>query len=255
MLRPLPLVLLASALVGGCGDAPPAPGPVGSEAAVHTRRAAPAVSVRTEAGPVPLASLRGQTVVLLLAPPGHAAWTVLDEVRPDLEASGAVVLTEVVDGGPTGAAQAFGYRDAPLAVVVDGEGDVRGEGAPTSGDDLFALAAPVLAEAEVARTVSWEGAHTLGDLVAAGGMVVDLGTNGPAHALRLPLRALEATSLPADLGTPLAFTGPDAAEAASRSVAWGYVSVYVAEASGALVPVEAPRPPLPRPGRSGGVRG
>lgn len=204
---------------------------------------------------MPLASYRGQTVVLLLAPPGHAAWTALDEVRADLEASGAVVLSEVVDTDRTDVARAFGYRDAPLAVVVDGEGDVRGEGAPASGDDLFALAAPVLAEAEVARTVSWEGARTLDDLVAAGGVVVDLGTDGPPHALRLPLDRLEAMSLPADLGTPLAFTGPDAAEAASRAAGWGYVSIYVAEASGALAPVEADPPPLPRPGRSGGVRG
>ena len=253
---PTPRLLVLAAVLAACGDAPPGLPAGAVESAVRAREAAPDVAVLTDAGPAPLAGYRGRTVVLLLAPPGHDAWAALDEARADLEASGAVVLAEPVGQALTEAARALGYAGAPLAVVVDGEGVLRGRTAPRSGDDLFALAAPVLAEAEVAQTVSWEGADTLDDLVAAGGVVVDLGEDGPPHALRLPLAELEAQSLPADLGTPLAFVGPDAAEAASRAAGWGYVSVYEAGPSGALrAVVAAPPAPSAWQPRSGGVRG
>lgn len=265
--RPALALLLAAAL-GGCqaaahdpaADAAPddlatdAPALVGAPG----RTAAPDVDVVTEEGPAPLAGLRGRTVVLFFAPPGDAAAAaVLDDARDDLTASGALVLAEAVGPRPSAAAEAFGYSGRPLAVVVDAEGDVRGAGLPASGDDLFALAAPTLAEAEISRTVAWGGADTLDDLVADGGLVVYAGPDAPDApvALHLPLSGFEANNLPADLGTPLAFTGPDAAEAADLAAGWGYAAVFVADDSGALAAVEATPPPAAEPHRPGTARG
>ena len=57
-------------------------------------------------------------------------------------------------------------------------------------------------------------------------------------------------------GTPLAFVGPDAAEAAERATRWGYAAVFVADAAGDLAPVEPELiPETDRPIRTGGVRG
>lgn len=250
-------VLLAAFALVACGGPVEPPPATAAGARAPAWRAAPAVVVRTAAGPVALVDHPGRPVVLLLAPPGDAVWAALDSVRADLESNGAVVLTEAVADGSE-AADAFGYAGAPVAAVVDGEGRLRGTGRARSGDDLFALAAPVLAEVEIARTVSWRGADTLDDLLAAGGVAVDLGADGgpgrPPHALRLALSDLGPTALPADLGTPLAFLGADAAEGAGRAVSWGYVSVYVAEPSGTLRAVEAPPPPA-RLRQSSAVRG
>lgn len=257
MPTPRPLLFLSlAAVLGGCGvdaaDVPTADARVGAPA----RTPAPAVTVRTDAGAVPLASYAGQTVVLLFATASaHDAWAALEEARADLEVSGAVVLADTVDGRPSATARAFGYDGAPLAVVVDGEGDLRGRTSPRSSGDLFALAAPVLAEAEVSRSVAWGGAESLDELVQAGGVVVSLDGGAPApHALRLALVDLRPQDLPADLGTPLAFTGLDAAEAAARAVSWGYAAVFVTEPAGTLVAVEAPAP-RPSPTRPGGARG
>lgn len=256
--RPLLLLSLAAAL-GGCGvDAADVPA-VDDRAAIGApaRTPAPAVTVLSDGGAVPLASYSGRTVVLQFAAADDtAAWAALDEVRLDLEASGAVVLAEAVDGRPSDTATAFGYDGGRLAVVIDGEGDLRGRTSPLSGDDLYALAAPVLSEAEIARSVTWEGAESLEDLVLAGGVVVDLGgaTSAAAHALRVTLGDLRPESLPADLGTPLAFVGSDATAGAERAVSWGYAAVFVAEPSGVLLAVE-PTTPAPPPLGSGGARG
>ncbi len=228
-------------------------------AAATARAAAPAVVVHTERGPVHLPSLQGSPVVLHFAEASDAAaWAALADAAADLEASGAVVLAVRTDGPDAPAAEAFGYEGRPLTVVVDGEGTVRGRVEPVSGDDVFALAAPVLAEADLAQTVSWPGARTLDALVASGGVVVDLGP-GPAsvpNALRLTPDALSLDALPADLGTPLAFVGETAADAARQATEWGYAAVFVAAPDGALTEV-APAPPPADGGRRqrDGVRG
>jgi hypothetical protein len=142
-----------------------------------------------------------------------------------------------------------------------GVGAVRARATPRSGDDLFALASPVLAEADLAQTVSWQGADTLDRLIEAGGVVVDVSEPGdphvaPPHALHVAADTLAALDLPADLGTPIAFVGPEAGEAAERATRWGYVSVYRADADGSLTAVAPdPLPAVDRPARSGGVRG
>ncbi|WP_420454838.1 redoxin domain-containing protein [Rubrivirga sp.] len=251
------LGLLGSLLaLAACGPDPSAPD---ATVVQPTREAAPAVVLPTAEGPVDLASLAGRPVVLHFAAADDAeAWAALADALGDLEAAGAAVVAVSVDGAEDEAARAFGYDGAALAVVVDGEGTVRGRALPHSGDDLFALASPVLAEADVAATVSWPDPETLDALVALGGVVVDLserGSPGVPHALRVAADTLAALDLPADLGTPLAFVGPDAAEAASRATRWGYVAVFVADADGTITAVEPAPVARDRPLRSGGVRG
>ena len=265
-----PAFLAALLTLAACGTDPAPDAPIGEPAAVvpgtpgglAARPRAPRVTLPTADGPVDLATLAGRPIVLHFAPADDAdAWAALADALGDLEASGATVVAVTVDGAETEAAAAFGYAGDALAVVVDGEGAVRGRANPRTGDDLFALASPVLAEADVAATVSWPGAETLDGLVAAGGVVVDVSEPGdpdiaPPHALHVAADTLAALDLPADLGTPLAFVGPEANEAASRATRWGYVSVYVADADGSLSDVAArPRPGTDRPIRRGGVRG
>ena len=247
------LALLLSALV-----ALPACGPSSADAPV--REAAPSVTLLTADGPVDLASLVGRPVVLHFATADDDdAWASLADALADLEAAGAAVVAVTVDGAEDKAARAFGYDGTALAVVVDGEGTVRGRMTPRSGDDLFALAGPVLAEVDLASTVSWEGADTLDALIEAGGVVVDVSEAGDPVLdadLHIAADTLAARDLPADLGTPLAFVGPDAAEAAERATRWGYAAVFVADAEGDLTPVEPEiRPATDRPIRTGGVRG
>ena len=254
MPRRLRALLLGAVLAGGplVGCAPETEAP---EAATL----APAVTLDTEAGPVHLADLVGKPVVVQLAPADDVgAWAALADALEDLEASGAVVVAVETDGADPEVAKAFGFDGTALAVVVDGAGTVRGRTAPTSGDALFAMAGPVLAEADVAESVSWPGADSLAKLVEAGGVAVTLDAEaaGPAHTLRLDAATFTAEDLPADLGTPLAFLGPEAETAAQQAASWGYAAVFVADDSGALSSVETA--PLPAPTgspRSGGVRG
>ena len=246
------LRLLASLGLLGLAACAPEPAPA-DPAAPAARESAPAVVVPTADGPVDLAALAGHPVVLQFAEAGDAdAWAALGDALADLEAAGATVIAVTVDGAQADAAAAFGYTGAPLAVVVDGEGAVRGRGAPTTGDVLFALASPVLAEADVAATVEWQGAASLDALVAAGGLVVatEASVQAPRHALVIAPDTLAALDLPADLGTPIAFVGPDARDGAEAATRWGYAAVFVADADGALEPAA----PTNRR-RRGGVRG
>ena len=256
------LVLLAAALgVAGCGSDPAAT-PTEQAASRAERSPAPRVAVPTADGPVELAALQGRPVVIQFAPSGDtAAWAALADALGDLEAAGATVLSVTVDGAEA-QARAFGYDGVPLAVVVDGEGTIRGRGNPSSGDALFALAGPVLAEADIAETVQWRGADTLDQLTDAGGVVVSaLGrVAGVEAVLQIDPDRYAAQDLPADLGTPLAFAGPDAAEYAGQAAGWGYVAVFVADDRGALTPVAAELPRgIEAPGdakpRRRGVRG
>lgn len=241
-------VALCSVLAGGCGAGE------AEVTAVVAYGGAPAVVLHSVDGPVSLDAFAGRPVVVHLAASGEAAaWAVLAEVSDDLEASGAVVVAVVVDGPGDEATAAMGYRGAPLAVVVDGEGTVRGHVAPTSGDAVFEAAVPVLAEYDLSQSVAWPGADTLDDLVRAGGVVVDLGAaSAPPNALALDADVLAADDLPADLGTPLAFVGPDADRTAERAAGWGYAAAYAVAEDGRLVPAA---PPPPRPAVAGGVRG
>ncbi len=255
-------VLLAAVLgVAGCGPGPATP-PDGQAASRTERSPAPRVAVPTDKGPVELATLQGRPVVIQFGASGDAAaWAALADALGDLEAAGATVLSVTVDGAEA-QARAFGYDGVPLAVVVDGEGTIRGRGAPSSGDALFALAGPVLAEADVAETVQWRGADTLDQLTDAGGVVVTtLGQiSGVEAVLQIDPDGYSALDLPADLGTPLAFAGPDAPGYAGQAAGWGYVSVYVSDDRGALTSVEAELPRgIEAPGdskpRRRGVRG
>lgn len=240
-------------LLTGLAACAPEPSPTLS----HDWAPAPHVAVPTADGPVDLTALAGSPVVIQFAAAGDAgAWAALDDAVHDLEAAGATVLTVTVDGAETEAATAFGYAGVPLAVVVDGEGTVRGRTHPDTGDALFAMAGPVLAEADVAATVEWRGAETVDALVQSGGVVVSAEPVPGAPALLIDPDAFSAQDLPADLGTPLAFVGHAAAASAASAAGWGYVSVFVAGAGGALTPVAGELPPgLDEPRRQRGVRG
>lgn len=245
-------LLVACGVLTACEpSAPPAALATGPERA-------PSVLVPTHDGPVNLAAFAGRPVVVQFAPADDAtAWAALNDALGDLEAAGATVLAVTVNGAEEEAAAAFGYDGDPLAVVVDGEGVLRGRANPLTGDDLFLLAAPVLAEADLAATVEWRGAGTLAELVAAGGLIIDGSDGRPTPGtLMIAADTLSAQDLPADLGTPMAFRGPDADLAAGAAASWGYVSVYIADAEGRLEPVVAAPPRSVRgPRRTGGVRG
>lgn len=253
---PVRFVLLALVVgVAGCAsDSTPS-----ASAEVSTERLpAPHVAVQTNEGPVELSTLQGRPVVIQFAPSDDTqAWAALADALADLEAAGATVLSVTVDGAEE-QARAFGYDGVPLAVVVDGEGTIRGRTHPVSGDALFALAGPVLAEADIMGTVEWQGADTLDQLTEAGGVVVAsvARIDGVNAVLHIDPDVYSAQDLPADLGTPLAFAGPDASVHATKAAGWGYVSVFVADSQGALSPVEAelPRGMDRTPGRRG-VRG
>lgn len=251
-MRPLVLLLLLT-VVAGCREAEPGP-----PAATTVRAAAPTVIVHTDEGPVHLSSLHGSTVVLQFANAADAdAWAALADAVGDLEASGAIVLAVEADGPGAVEAEAFGYDGHPLTVVVDGEGTIRGRTEPTSGDAVFELAAPVLAEADLAQTVAWPGAETIEALVSAGGVIVDLGAEAGAfpNALRLLPEDPTLDALPADLGTPLAFVGATAEDVARQAVERGYAAVFVAAPDGVLTEIMPERPPAGAWQPSGGVRG
>lgn len=258
-----PLLLAALLALAACGGETAAPETAAPETPAYAERPrAPRVVLSSTDGPVDLGALAGHPVVVHLAPSDALeAWAAFEDAALDLEAAGATVVAVAVPTEAPDAVEALGYDGVPLALVIDGEGVVRGRGSGLSGDALFALASPVLAEADLASTVSFRGVGTLEALVAAGGMVVDVSEPGdpdvaPPHAVRIAADTLEALDLPADLGTPIAFVGPDAAEAAERTARWGYVTVYRAGADGALEPVRTPPRPgaVPR-GRAGGARG
>ncbi|MEM0962640.1 MAG: hypothetical protein AAGK21_08915 [Bacteroidota bacterium] len=250
---PARALVLLSTLLAACGTKPVPDGPTGAVAAERV----PNVVVPTDAGLVDIASLAGQPVVLQFAEPGDPAWDDLADALADLEAAGATVLSVPVDGVEREAAEAFGFEGPALAVVVDGEGTVRGRTETPSGEDLFALASPVLAEADIAETVAWQGAHTLDALVGAGGLIVQVGEEASLRlSLHIAADTLTAADLPADLGTPLAFVGQDAEDAAQSALRWGYAAVYVADDEETLTEVRRAPPTPPSPARrSGGARG
>lgn len=258
MAAPARLVLAVSlvALLAGCvGDA-------GPEAMAE----APDVTIAGARGPFHLGAMRGRPVVLQFAPADSLdAWAALADAHRNLEASGAVVFGVATDGlapespynvgtDPDGkAATAFGYRGAPLAVVIDPSGRIRGHVAPRHASDLYALTAPVLVEMEDARGVTSPAEAAA--LRRASTVIVDL----RPHALRraegaLPYAlvadpaTLAAIDLPADLALPIVLVGPAAEGLAASVVGWGYGDVQViADADGLLLDPAAPPIPDPPP--------
>ncbi len=254
-------LMIAALCVAGCAPdaSPPASGAPSADGTPSTDRApAPRVSVQTSKGPVELSTLQGRPIVIQFASSDDTdAWAALADALGDLEAAGATVLSVTTDGAEE-QARAFGYDGVSMAVVVDGEGTIRGRARPASGDALFALASPVLAEIDVMETVEWRGADTLDQLTEAGGVVVAsvARIDGVAAVLQIDEDLFAAHDLPADLGTPLAFAGPGAQAHAEQAAGWGYVSVFVADAGGNLSPVEAELPNrMERTSGRRGVRG
>ena len=202
---------------------------------------------------VTLASLRGRTVLLHFADAASPTWSDLQEAFPDLEAEGATVVGIVTDDGalPTVAfatthgdelATLFDVGDDPTAVVVDPEGWVRGRQLVNGADAFFALAAPVLLEADGAGTpvsvpetdAARLDAESLASLARAGAALIDVRPDDAREAdgwvplaLPCPLADLSPRELPADLAATLVFLGPEAGTAADLAVGWGYSSVIV----------------------------
>ena len=270
--RPVAVLVLAVAFAAGAlaGCAPSAP-PVGG--------AAPAVTVETPSGPLRLADLRGQQVVLQFAPADSLdAWAALAAAAADLTAEGALVVGVATDGAPPespfrtardaggAAAAAFGYTGVPLAVVIDRAGVLRGLAAPRHADDLFALAAPVLLESEfvavggpdVPVDAVAEGVDGVEQLVRDGAALIDLrdaaarDAEGPVrYALVCPVARFAADVLPADVGTPVVLLGPGAPEAARQATAWGYREVHAVTNAADLAEAPARRASRAAQGRSG----
>ncbi len=265
--------LLAALLLAASACAPSAP-PVG--------RPAPDVALETASGPLTLADLRGQQVVLQFAPADSVeAWATLAMAASDLAAGGAVVIGIATDGEPPEspfrtardasgkAAAAYGYTGVPLAVVIDRAGTLRGIAAPRQAEDLFALAAPVLLEGDgpvgidaPTRPVVTVDADGVDRLVRDGAALIDLrdaatrAAEGPVrHALVCPLGRLAADVLPPDVGTPLVLVGPDAAAAAEQATAWGYREVHVVTDAAGLTEAPAAAPAERPAHRRAGVRG
>ena len=241
------LAVLLPAGAGCTGGAPAVGGP------------APDVAVETATGPLRLADVRGQRLVIQFAPADSVeAWAALADAAADLTAEGAVVVGVSTDGPPPespyrvatdphGAAAAFGYTGVPIAVVIDGAGTLRGLTAPRHADDLFALAAPVLLEAETGVSIAPPvvGAALDADgvdrLVRGGAALIDL---RPAdlraleglvpYALVCSPARLAADVLPADVGAPVVLLGPGAVDAAAQAAAWGYANVHVVPDASAL---------------------
>lgn len=245
-------------------DAVPAP-PVAEAPDAPTL--APDVTIAGARGPFRLADEIGRTVVLQFAPADSVeAWAALAEAHAHFEAAGAVVLGVATRGiAPESpfavgqdpdarAAAAFGYTGRPLAVVVDALGRVRGHASPRDAAALYALAAPVLLEADALASPAEAEI-----LRAASTVLVDLRPDAQRraegafpYALVADAAALTARDLPADLGVPLVFVGPDAEAAAARARAWGYGDVEVLGEAGVgdLEPFAdepAPRPPAALP--------
>ncbi len=262
----LPAVLFATLSWGCTGNATPVGGP------------APDVTLETSAGPLQISDAHGQRLVIQFAPADSVeAWTALAAAAADLTAEGALVVGVSTDGPPPespfrvasdaggAAAAAFGYVGVPLAVVIDGQGVLRGIAAPRHADDLFALAAPVLLEADgvavagpalpvVGAALDADGVDRL---VRGGAALIDLrdralrdAQGSVPYALVCPLGRLAADVLPADIGAPVVLLGPDAADAAAQAAGWGYRNVHVVlDASGLAVgaaPVDAEPAASPR---------
>lgn len=253
--RPL-LVLSLAALLAGCGGDP----------ATGTPTQAPDVTIAGIHGPFRLNAMRGRPVVLQFAPADSLdAWAALADAHRDLEASGAVVFGVATDGlapdspyavgsDPDGiAALAFGYHGAPLAVVVDPSGRVRGHVAPRQASDLYALTAPVLVEMEDAGGVTSPAEAAA--LRRASTVLVDLRPDALRraegdlpYALVADPAALAPADLPADLAVPIVLVGPAAEGLAASVEGWGYGDVHViADADGLLLDPTAPAIPDPIP--------
>lgn len=222
---------------------------------------APDVTIAGARGPFRLADERGRPVVLQFAPADSVeAWAALAEAYAHFEAVGAVVLGVTTRGAApespfavgqdldAAAAEAFGYTGRPLAVIVDATGRVRGRATPRGAADLYALAAPVLVEASAPASPA-EAEH----LRRASTVLVDLRPEAQRraegafpYALVVDGASLDASDLPADLGLPLVFVGPDADAAAARAQTWGYQDVEVVGDAGRLdVMPDAPAAPAP----------
>ena len=266
--------LLAAALTLAAAACTPSAPPVGGPA--------PDVALETASGPLTLADLRGQQVVLQFAPADSLeAWATLAAAASDLAAEGAVVIGVATDGPPPEspfrvaqdvsgrAAAAYGYTGVPLAVVIDRAGTLRGIAAPRQADDLFALAAPVLLEGDEQvgidapmLPVGTVDADAVERLVRSGAALIDLrspearAAEGPVrNAIVCPLARLAEDVLPPDVGTPLVLLGPDAPAAAEQATAWGYREVHVVEDATGLTEAP-PAAPAERPTRRrAGVRG
>ena len=275
-----PPVFRLSVLAGLCLLAGCEPTDAISAEAPEPQRA-PDIAWTHDGADVTLASLRGRTVLLHFADAASPTWSDLDDAFPDLDAEGATVVGIVTDDGPSAAhafatthgdelATLFGVGNDPTAIVVGPEGWVRGRQLVADADAFFALAAPVLLEADGAGTtvsVPEPGAarldaESLASLARAGAALIDVRPDDAREAdgrvplaLPCPLEDLSPRELPADLASTLVFLGPEAGTAADRAVGWGYSSVIVLTDAAPYIdadaePVErAPQPlaPMSRP--------
>ena len=232
---------------------------------------APDVTIAGQRGPFRLADARGHAVVLQFAPADSVeAWAALAEAHAHFEAAGAVVLGVSTHGDApespfdvgqdlgARAAAAFGYTGRPLAVVVDAAGRVRGHATPRDAASLYALAAPVLVEADAPASPA-EAER----LRAASTVLVDLRPETQRraegvfeYALVADADRLTARDLPADLGVPLVFVGPGADAVAALARTWGYDDVQVLAEAGVAGMAPFPEaPPTPSPHAEPVVRG
>ena len=240
-MRSLPLLLALGVAACGAPDAPPAPDAVPSDAPAL----APDLVVPTAEEAVRLQDHRGRVLVMQLAAADAPAWEALADAALDLETEGAALLGIVTEGrvdaaslpypvrhaDDLGWARALGFTGEPLTLVVGPSGRLRGQGADATADEIVMLAAPVLLEQEPAPAPAAPEALTVAAverMVRGGAALIDVRPEGAplADAFAVPLARLAPELLPLDLGTPIVFVGPDAAEAAARAAGWGHLETH-----------------------------
>jgi peroxiredoxin/rhodanese-related sulfurtransferase len=171
-------------------------------------------------------------------------------------------------------ARAYGGVELlPTTVVVDREGQLRARHTGIlTADELLDLLGPVLIEDDEPLTATPAGAPGVvrplsadeaDALVRGGAVLVDVraeedrrAAGALPYALYRPAARLTPADLPANFSTPLVFAdagvadGGDAAGAAERALAWGYVSVFVLDGGvpawiAAGLPLDVTPPALP----------
>jgi peroxiredoxin/rhodanese-related sulfurtransferase len=159
--------------------------------------------------------------------------------------------------------QLYGVHSLPTTIVVDQNGNLRGQRVGLlTYDDLLAMVADLLDDSDLRDGVSavtlgtdhqsgreTRGSSYVGEISADeagalyddGAMVIDLRDdvnrqNGAAipFALEVSFEELDRTALPANIGLPILLVAADASvsrSAARRVAGWGYMNVYVVTGS------------------------
>ncbi|OZC02849.1 redoxin domain-containing protein [Rubricoccus marinus] len=233
--------------------------------------AAPTWVMTGPGGTFSLADAAGRPVVLQFGPSDDGTWDGLREAHLDLEAAGALVVGAVTDEhvgslrlpfatvADPGAeiAELYGYAGRPLVVVIDAEGRLRSRSEDvTTTDQFFNLAASALLEvdevdmpmasASESRDPKPLAPEAVAGKVRDGAALFDLRSaqeqsadGAIPNAYICSLEDFAPDVLPVNALTPVILAGPDAPEAATWAVEWGFQTVYVVQDASPLADPDA----------------